>query len=92
MNYTSGWARRNLKQPKLMKDPEEQAKLPLSERESPIESSGLGEPDYTEFDFLDDATSAAAAAEEGIDEAEEAAEEGADEVEEPAADEGAPEA
>ncbi|CAH9117909.1 unnamed protein product [Cuscuta europaea] len=92
MNYTSGWARRNLKLPKLMKDPEEQAKLPLSERESPIESSGLGEPDYTEFDFLDDATSAAAAAEEGIDEAEEPAEEGADEVEEPAADEGAPEA
>ncbi|CAH9091384.1 unnamed protein product [Cuscuta europaea] len=87
MNYTSGWARRNLKLPKLMKDPEEQANLPLLERESPIESSGLGEPDYTEFDFLDDATSAAATAGQ---EAE--AEEGADETEEPAADGGAPEA
>ncbi|CAH9103347.1 unnamed protein product [Cuscuta europaea] len=78
MNYTAGWARRNLKLPKLMKDPEGQATLPLSERESPIESSGLGEPDYTEFDFLDDATSAAAGQEA------EADEEGADEVEEPA--------
>ncbi|CAH9071127.1 unnamed protein product [Cuscuta europaea] len=87
MNYTSGWARRNLKLPKLMKDPEEQAQLPLSERESPIESSGLGEPDYTEFDFLDDATSAAAA---GGQEAE--AEEGAENVEEPAEDGGAHEA
>ncbi|CAH9092594.1 unnamed protein product [Cuscuta europaea] len=73
MNYTSGWARRNLKLPKLMKDPEEQAKLPLSEREAPIESSGLGEPDYDEFDFLDDATSSAAAADQET-EAEEGAE------------------
>ncbi|CAH9101415.1 unnamed protein product [Cuscuta europaea] len=78
MNYTAGWARRNLRLPKLMKDPEGQATLPLSERESPIESSGLGEPDYTEFDFLDDATSAAAGQEA------EADEEGADEIEEPA--------
>ncbi|CAH9074658.1 unnamed protein product [Cuscuta europaea] len=83
MNYTSGWARRNLKLPKLMKDPEEQAKLPLSERESPIESSGLGEPDYTEFDFLDDATSAAPA---------DGQEAEAEEVEEAATDGGAPEA
>ncbi|CAH9085235.1 unnamed protein product [Cuscuta europaea] len=87
MNYTSGWARRNLKLPKLMKDPEEQAKLPLSERESPIESSGLGEPDYTEFDFLDDATSSAAAAGQETE-----AEEGAEDVEEPAEDGGAQEA
>ncbi|CAH9100818.1 unnamed protein product [Cuscuta europaea] len=84
MNYTSGWARRNLKLPKLMKDPEEQAKLPLSEREPPIESSGLGEPDYTEFDFLDDATSSAA---DVVQETE--AEEGAEDVEEPAEDGGA---
>ncbi|CAH9117637.1 unnamed protein product [Cuscuta europaea] len=87
MNYTSGWARRNLKLPKLMKDPEEQAKLPLSERESPIESSGLGEPDYTEFDFLDDATSAAAAAGQETE-----AKEGTDDVEEPAGNGGAQEA
>ncbi|CAH9072259.1 unnamed protein product [Cuscuta europaea] len=87
MNYTAGWARRNLKLPKPMKDPEEQATLPLSERESPIESSGLGEPDYTEFDFLDDATSAAPhAGQEAEDEG------GADEADEAVADGGAPEA
>ncbi|CAH9113087.1 unnamed protein product [Cuscuta europaea] len=79
MNYTSGWVRRNLRLPKLMKDPEEQAKLPLSEREAPIDSSGLGEPDYDEFDFLDDATSSAAAAGQET-EAEEEAEDAGDQT------------
>ncbi|CAH9095086.1 unnamed protein product [Cuscuta europaea] len=79
MNYTSGWARRNLRLPRLMKDPEEQANLPLPEREAPIESSGPGEPDYDEFDFLDDATSSAAAAGQET-EAEEEAEDAGDQT------------
>ncbi|CAH9053684.1 unnamed protein product [Cuscuta europaea] len=54
LNYTRGWARRNLQLPKLMKDPEEQVKLPLSDMQAPIESSGLGEPDYGEDDVLAD--------------------------------------
>ncbi|CAH9118888.1 unnamed protein product [Cuscuta europaea] len=59
LNYTRGWARRNLQLPRLMKDPEEQINLPLCDRQAPIESSGLGEPDYEEDDFLDDTATSA---------------------------------
>ncbi|CAH9067995.1 unnamed protein product [Cuscuta europaea] len=65
LNYTRGWVRRNLRLPRLMRDPEEQANLPLCDRQAPIESSGLGEPNYQDDDYLDD--TAASVIEAGLD-------------------------
>ncbi|CAH9081049.1 unnamed protein product [Cuscuta europaea] len=65
LNYTRGWARRNMRLPRLMRNPEEQINLPLCDRQAPIESSGFGEPEYEEDDYLDD--TATSAVEAGLD-------------------------
>ncbi|CAH9083422.1 unnamed protein product [Cuscuta europaea] len=64
LKLTQKWANKNLKLPRLMKDPEAEVKLPPSERQDLILSSSIGEPDWSDDDdaLADTAVSSAAGA------------------------------
>ncbi|CAH9072135.1 unnamed protein product [Cuscuta europaea] len=61
LKFTQKWAKKNLKLPRLMKDPEAEAKLPPFERQDPILSSSIGEPDWSDDDALADTAVSSAA-------------------------------
>ncbi|CAH9081236.1 unnamed protein product, partial [Cuscuta europaea] len=66
LKVTRKWARKNLKLSKNMKDPEAEAKLPPSERQAPVESSGINESDWSDNDALAD-TAVSAVGEASVD-------------------------
>ncbi|CAH9120303.1 unnamed protein product [Cuscuta europaea] len=61
LKLTQKWDKKNMKLPRLMRDPEAEAKLPPSERQDPVLSSSIGEPDWSEDDTLADTAVSSAA-------------------------------
>ncbi|CAH9112162.1 unnamed protein product [Cuscuta europaea] len=61
LKLTQKWAKKNLKLPRVMKNPKAEAKLPPSERQDPILSSSIGEPDWSDDDALADTAVSAVA-------------------------------
>ncbi|CAH9084663.1 unnamed protein product [Cuscuta europaea] len=81
LKFTKKWAKKNLKLPRLMKDPEAEAKLPPSQRQDPMLSSSIGSPVYSDDEAMTDtAVSSAGEAGDGARTEEVEAEQVADET------------